>query len=81
MYCIHLFDTLIVNRVRIPSNCVELIFGKGHLSTFRASKDAVFLDSSFLSNVLTLRVFFSDLLLVFLHICSLYVCDTSYMTV
>ena len=29
-------------RVRISSNCIELIFGKGHLSTLGASRDAVF---------------------------------------
>ena len=32
-----------LNRIRISSNCVELIFGKGHLSTLGASRDAVFL--------------------------------------
>ena len=31
------------NRIRISSNCVELIFGKGHLSTTGVSRDAVFL--------------------------------------
>ena len=30
------------NGIRISSNCVELIFVKVHLSTFRASRDAVF---------------------------------------
>ena len=33
-YCIY-------NRMRISSNCVQLIFGKGHLSTLEASRDTV----------------------------------------
>ena len=32
-----------INRIRISSNCVELIFEKGHLSTLGASRDTVFL--------------------------------------
>ena len=51
--------TYIYNRIRISSNCVELIFGKGHLSTLGASRDAVFW-FFFLPNVSTLGVFFSD---------------------
>ena len=31
--------------IKISSNCVELIFVKVHLSTFRASRDAVFYNS------------------------------------
>ena len=30
------------NGIRISSNCVEAIFVKVHLLTFRASRDAVF---------------------------------------
>ena len=52
-------DMFLCNRVRISSNCVELIFGKGHLSTLGVSRDAVF-RFFFLSDVSTLGVFFSD---------------------
>ena len=37
------------NRIRISSNCVELIFVKVHLSTLGASRDAVFSFSILLS--------------------------------
>ena len=41
---VHMYiRTYVCNRIRISSNCVELIFGKGHLSTLGASRDAVFL--------------------------------------
>ena len=49
----------IFNRIKISSNCVELIFGKGNLSTLGASRDAVFW-LFFLPNISTLGVFFSD---------------------
>ena len=34
-----IFITYVHNRIRISSNCVELIFGKGHLSTLGVSRD------------------------------------------
>ena len=38
-----------INRIRVSSNCVELIFVKVHLSTLGASRDAVFFFSILLS--------------------------------
>ena len=38
-------NSYICNRIRISSNCVKLILWKDHLSTFRVSKDAVFLST------------------------------------
>ena len=47
------------NRIRIPYNCVELIFGMVHPSTFERLKTQLVFFNSW-SNVSTLGVFLSD---------------------
>ena len=57
LYILHTY--LVYNRIRIPYNCVELIFGMVHPSTFERLKTQLFFFDSW-SNVSILGVFLSD---------------------
>ena len=52
---LNMYNTYIMNRIRIPYNCVELIFGMVHPSTFERLKTQLFFFNSW-SNVSTLGV-------------------------